>query len=96
MTDRTLDVEFDAVVRAVAATRHRRVVANVAHIADQLRKFDPLKPPSEPGNSAPLPPEPIPADSAPSGSVPSPLNPQEPKQDGDGPPPPDGSMLHLR
>ncbi len=51
------------------------------HIAEQLRKFDPLKPPTpsaEPGNSAPLQLEPAPADLSPSEPTPSPLKPIQP------------------
>jgi succinate-semialdehyde dehydrogenase / glutarate-semialdehyde dehydrogenase len=74
------------------------------HIADQIRKFEPNKPSSpttEPNSPDPLQPEPtsaepIPAEPPPPEPAPSQLNPQEPNKDDDTPPPPDGSMLHLR
>jgi succinate-semialdehyde dehydrogenase/glutarate-semialdehyde dehydrogenase len=74
------------------------------HIADQIRKFEPNKPSSpttEPNSPDPLQPEPtsaepIPAEPPPPEPAPSQLDPQEPKKDDDTPPPPDGSMLHLR
>ncbi|WP_158786439.1 NAD-dependent succinate-semialdehyde dehydrogenase [Granulicella sp. L46] len=74
------------------------------HIADQIRKFEPNKPSSpttEPNSPNPLQPEPtsaepIPAEPPPPEPAPSQLNPQEPNKDDDTPPPPDGSMLHLR